>query len=54
MPLRPGHHPLNAFDRIEVAEFSAASLLNCAAVGEAVKISDEEVRQIEKDFHLPV
>lgn len=49
-----GTTPLNAFDRIEVAEFSAASLLNCAAVGEAVKISDEEVRQIEKDFHLPV
>lgn len=44
---------LNAYDRLEVAQYSAWSLLNCAAVGSAVKINAQQVQKIEQDFHLP-
>ncbi len=49
-----GTSAFNAFDRMEVAEFSARSLLDCAAVGRAVQINDEQVKKIEEDFDLPV
>ena len=43
---------INAFDRLEVAEFTAHSLICCAQVGEPAVITDAEVKQIEKDFNL--
>ena len=43
---------INAFDRLEVAEFTAHSLICCAQVGDPAVITDAEVKQIEKDFNL--
>ena len=44
---------LNAFDRLEVMEYSAKSLVETAAIGgEVVKINDEEVKEIEVAFNL--
>lgn len=43
---------LNAFDRLEVLEYSAAAVIAARDIGEIVTISPEEVTQIEKAFHL--
>lgn len=44
---------LNAFDRLEVMEYSAKSLVEVAAIGgKIVKISDDEVKEIEVAFNL--
>lgn len=44
---------LNAFDRLEVMEYSAKSLVETAAIGgSVVKINDEEVKEIEVAFNL--
>ena len=44
---------LNAFDRLEVMEYSAKSLVEAASLGgEVIKISPEEVKEIEIAFHL--
>ena len=44
---------LNAFDRLEVMEYSAKSLVEAASLGgEVVKISPEEVKEIEVAFNL--
>lgn len=47
-----GSSLLNAFDRLEVTEFTARSLILCSEIGELAAITDAEVHQIEKDFHL--
>lgn len=47
-----GINLINAFDRLEVAEFTARSLICCAQVGEPAVITDEEVKEIEKAFNL--
>lgn len=48
-----GNSLLNAFDRLEVMEYSAKSLVEVAAIGgKIVKISDEEVKEIEVAFKL--
>lgn len=48
-----GNSLLNAFDRLEVMEYSAKSLVEAAAVGAGVvKISDKEVAEIEQAFNL--
>ena len=47
-----GTNLINAFDRLEVAEFTARSLICCAQVGEPAVITDEEVKEIEKAFNL--
>ncbi len=44
---------LNAFDRLEVMEYSAKSVIDTASLGQAVvKIKPEEVRDIEIAFNL--
>ncbi|MBO5023964.1 MAG: class II aldolase/adducin family protein [Clostridia bacterium] len=43
----------NAFDRLEVMEYSAKSLIKAQSIaGDIVKISDAEVQEIEKVFNL--
>jgi len=43
---------LNAFDRLEVAEFSAKALLDAAVIGEMKPINDAQVEDIKKAFDL--
>lgn len=43
----------NAFDRLEVMEYSAKSLIQARSIsGEVVKISDKDVKEIETVFNL--
>lgn len=43
---------LNAFDRLEVAEFSAKAIIGTQHLGNIIKISDAEVAVINRDFDL--
>lgn len=43
---------LNTFDRLEVAEFSAKSLIMGMSIGELQPISDEEVEALRIAFHV--
>lgn len=44
---------LNAFDRLEVMEYSAKSVIDATALGGNIqKISDDEIKEIEKVFNL--
>jgi L-fuculose-phosphate aldolase len=43
---------LQTFDRLEVAEFSAKSLIMAKAIGELSPISDEEVEDLRVAFHV--
>jgi L-fuculose-phosphate aldolase len=43
---------LNAFDRLEVLEYSAAAVIASKDLGKVVPISPEEVKAIEEAFHL--
>ncbi len=43
---------LNAFDRLEVAEYSAKAIVNAETLGKIVKIDDSEVDRIIDAFHL--
>jgi L-fuculose-phosphate aldolase len=47
-----GGNPLQAFDRLEVAEFSARSLIAAGGIGDLVPIGDTEIRDLEKAFSL--
>lgn len=47
-----GTSVLNAFDRLEVVEFSAQSLIDTTAIGQLVPIGDEEIRDLERAFSL--
>ena len=48
-----GSDILNTFDRLEVAEFSAKSLIDTAAIGSLVPIEDEAIKELEVAFSLP-
>jgi L-fuculose-phosphate aldolase len=50
--LTVGTDVLNAFDRLEVLEFSARSLIDTAVLGHLVPIGDGEIRDLEKAFNL--
>jgi L-fuculose-phosphate aldolase len=50
--LAAGSSLLNAFDRLEVCEATAHSILAAREVGELVRMSGEEIRDIDKAFHL--
>ena len=50
--LTVGTDILNAFDRLEVAEFSARSLIDTAVLGQLVPIGDAEIGDLEKAFGL--
>jgi L-fuculose-phosphate aldolase len=43
---------LNAFDRLEVAEFSARALIDAGRGGQFVPIGDQEIRDLEVAFSL--
>ncbi len=43
---------LNAFDRLEVAEYSAKAIINASSLGSLVKIDDSEIERIIKAFKL--
>jgi len=50
--LTVGTNILNAFDRLEVAEFSARSLIDTAVLGQLVPIGDAEIHDLEVAFSL--
>lgn len=47
-----GESLLQAFDRLEVMELTAASILKSQRLGRMVHISDEEVAALKKAYHL--
>jgi L-fuculose-phosphate aldolase len=46
--LTTGGHIFQAFDRLEVAEFTARSLIETASIGELVAIGDSELRDLDE------
>ena len=49
-----GNSLLNAFDRLEVAEYSAKAIISSKRLGEIIKINQERVDEIDIAFNLPV
>lgn len=47
-----GSGPLNAFDRLEVAEFSARAVISARGLGEISMMDGEQLTQIERIFKL--
>ena len=47
-----GNSLMNAYDRLEVLEYSAAAIIASRDIGEVVLITREEVTEIEKAFNL--
>lgn len=47
-----GNSLLQAFDRLEVLESTAHSIINSLTLGPVVHISDDEVNDLKKAFHL--
>ena len=47
-----GDSLLNAFDRLEVAEYSAKALVFSKNLGEMVAINEEQIEEIKEAFHL--
>lgn len=47
-----GENLLQAYDRLEVAEFSAKALIYARSLGEIVMINPQQVREIEEAFKL--
>ncbi|MGI6696238.1 MAG: class II aldolase/adducin family protein [Christensenellales bacterium] len=47
-----GHDLLNAFDRLEVLEFSAKAVIAAKEIGPVVQINDHQVKEIEEAFNL--
>ena len=47
-----GANLLNAFDRLEVLEYSAAAMIACKDIGEIVLITPEEIEAINQAFNL--
>ncbi|MBN1934111.1 MAG: class II aldolase/adducin family protein [Anaerolineae bacterium] len=50
--LAVGHSILNAFDRLEVAEYSAKSLIDTTVIGHLTPIGDDEIRDLQVAFSL--
>jgi L-fuculose-phosphate aldolase len=50
--LTVGTSILNAFDRLEVAEFSARSLIDTMSIGSLVPIGEDEISDLEVAFSL--
>lgn len=48
-----GKNVLQAFDRLEVAEYTARSLIDTVTIGELVPIGAQEIRDLEAAFALP-
>jgi len=47
-----GNSLINAFDRLEVAEYSAKAIIACKRLGDIVAIDDEKIADLEKAFNL--
>ena len=47
-----GNSLINAFDRLEVAEYSAKAIISSKRLGNIVTIDDEKISSLEKAFHL--
>jgi len=47
-----GNSLINAFDKLEVAEFTANTIIHAKMIGDIVMISDKEVDDINKAFNL--
>ena len=47
-----GNSLINAFDRLEVAEYSAKAIIACKRLGDIVTIDDEKIADLEKTFNL--
>lgn len=47
-----GNSPISAFDRLEVAEYSAKAIIAAMEFGELIAIDDEQVAEIERAFKL--
>lgn len=47
-----GNSLLQAFDRLEVLEVTAHSIIDSAALGQIVHITDDEVEDLKRAFHL--
>ncbi|MGD8856795.1 MAG: class II aldolase/adducin family protein, partial [Chloroflexota bacterium] len=47
-----GQHIMQAFDRLEVAEFSARSLIDTATIGPMVPIGGDDIAALERAFKL--
>lgn len=43
---------INAFDRLEVTEYTAKSIISSSHLGEIIKISEPQVEEINEAFHL--
>jgi len=50
--LTTGKNILEAFDRLEVAEFSANSLITSKIIGDCIKIDDDQIVELNKKFFL--
>ena len=51
--LTVGENLLQAFDRLEVAEFCANSMLAARRIGGVKPITEEQKQELIKAFHLP-
>jgi L-fuculose-phosphate aldolase len=47
-----GKDLLNAFDRLEVLEYTAKAVISAKSIGETIKIDDEKIKEIEEAFKL--
>jgi len=47
-----GHSLLNAFDRLEVAEYSAKSIIEAMGLGEIVHMDEKSIKDIDEAFQL--
>lgn len=47
-----GNSLINAFDRLEVAEYSAKAVISSKRLGDIITIDDEKISSLEKAFHL--
>ena len=47
-----GNSLLNAFDRLEVAEYSAKALVFAKNLGQMVAINEDQIAEIKDAFHL--
>ena len=48
-----GDSLLHAFDRLEVAEYTAESILTAKTLGPVVAIGDKDIRELDRAFNLP-
>ena len=47
-----GHSVISTFDRLEVAEFSASSLIQAQMMGELKPIGQREIYELKEKFNL--